>query len=220
MTVTGADVVTEAEKFLGDPYVYGDAGPSEFDCSGLVYYVYKQLGITVPRTSEEQYTAGTPITEDQLKPGDLVFAAGSDGTPGSPGHVGIYVGDTGQSTTTHADVPVAMVLEAPHTGEDVKYTPLSDFQAVGYRSIAGVNTSDTSQLGTQAAGTGLGGLLNIPSEITGFFTGATDDLTATANWFAAFTRPSTYVRAGSGILGAVFLVAGLVFLIMEARSSG
>jgi peptidoglycan DL-endopeptidase CwlO len=56
VSVTGAQIIAEAKKFLGDPYVYGAAGPASFDCSGLVKYTLEQLGLKgVPRTSEAQW---------------------------------------------------------------------------------------------------------------------------------------------------------------------
>ena len=81
-------------------------------------------------------------------------------------------------------------------------------------STAGISDSTTASTTTN---TSSGGLLDIPSEITGFFTKATDDLAATAAWFSAFTRPSTYVRAGAGVFGAVFLILGIVCLGFAAK---
>jgi hypothetical protein len=207
--LTGSAIVTAAEKLLGDPYKYGATGPSSFDCSGLVQFVFKGLGISVPRTSEEQFTAGKAVSESQLQAGDLVFSAGSDGTASHPGHVGIYVGE-------HNGAP--SVLEAPHTGADVRYTPLSSFDAVGYRRMNGVAAGGSAtDAGFTIPGLGdVGGLLNFPSDITGFFSDATDDLASAAKFFGAFTRVSTWVRIGSGALGAVALVAGLVMLILAA----
>lgn len=81
-------VVALAQQEIGAPYVWGAAGPNAFDCSGLVTYVYGQMGIYLPRTSSSQYYAGINISMDELQPGDLVFFD----TYGSLSHVGIYVG--------------------------------------------------------------------------------------------------------------------------------
>src|SRR5580692_253289 len=87
-TISGAEIVTEVEKFVGDSYVYGAAGPSTFDCSGLVQYVLTTLGVqNVPRTSEDQYAWVDKVSQQQLQPGDLVFAQ-FPGDNASPGHVG------------------------------------------------------------------------------------------------------------------------------------
>ncbi|WP_034261846.1 C40 family peptidase [Actinospica robiniae] len=91
---------------LGKPYIYGGTGPTGYDCSGLVMEAYLAAGIQLPRTSEQQALVGTSVDTDALKPGDLLFAAGSDGTPQAPGHVGMYLGD-------------GYVIEAPHTGTTV-----------------------------------------------------------------------------------------------------
>lgn len=219
---TGAMLVAKAETRIGDPYVYGATGPNTFDCSGLMQWVYGLAGLKIPRTSEAQYAAGTPITRDQLQQGDLVFSAGSDGTSSHPGHVGMYAG-------TKDGTPV--VIEAPHTGSSVRYTSLSAFDATGYRRMRGLTAGATNagwdvpipglpigtgDLGSIAGGIedAAGGLLSIPKEVTGFFSKATDDLVATGKFFWAFTQPSTWVRVGAGYVGSIFLLAGIVFLIM------
>jgi peptidoglycan DL-endopeptidase CwlO len=88
-----AEAITLATKYVGQaPYVYGGTTPAGWDCSGMVQWIYKQLGISLPRTSEEQWAAVQHISESQLAPGDLVFAQFA-GDNASPGHVGIYVGN-------------------------------------------------------------------------------------------------------------------------------
>ena len=85
---TAGGVVGIAMQYLGVPYVWGGASPSGFDCSGLVMYVYAQIGISLPHGATAQYAAGTPISYDELQPGDLVFFGGG----GYMSHVGIYIG--------------------------------------------------------------------------------------------------------------------------------
>ena len=84
-------IVNEAKKHLGTPYVWGGSTPSGFDCSGFVQYVLKQFSITVPRTTEQQVTVGTPIKKTELLPGDLVFLQNTYRQGIS--HVGIYIGN-------------------------------------------------------------------------------------------------------------------------------
>lgn len=90
--VTGDMIVSKAKQYLGTPYVYGGASPSGFDCSGFVYYVLSQLGYSVARTPAAQISIGTPVAKSELKPGDIVFFAGTGGASGIS-HVGIYVGN-------------------------------------------------------------------------------------------------------------------------------
>ncbi|NUR79229.1 MAG: C40 family peptidase [Dermatophilaceae bacterium] len=80
---SASGIVGIAQSFFGVPYVYGGSSPSGFDCSGFTSYVYRQAGISIPRTASAQQAAATRVSDPQ--PGDLVFF-------GSPAyHVGIYV---------------------------------------------------------------------------------------------------------------------------------
>jgi peptidoglycan DL-endopeptidase CwlO len=109
---THSSVVAIAEHYLGVPYVWGGASPSGFDCSGLVMYVFAQVGVSLPHSSYSQYGMGSPVSRDQLQPGDLVFFDGL-------GHVGIYVGG-------------GSFIHAPHTGDVVKISGISGWYASTY----------------------------------------------------------------------------------------
>jgi cell wall-associated NlpC family hydrolase len=82
----GSAAVSHAMSKLGAPYRWGAAGPSAFDCSGLVTWAYKKVGVSLPRTSRAMSRVGMPVPKSALRPGDLVFFY----SPVS--HVGIYIG--------------------------------------------------------------------------------------------------------------------------------
>jgi len=76
---------------------------------------YQAAGVSLPRTTFQQVDAGTPVYSlSELEPGDLIFTAGSDGTPTNPGHVGMYIGD-------------GLVIQAPETGEQIDLTPVEGY---------------------------------------------------------------------------------------------
>jgi peptidoglycan DL-endopeptidase CwlO len=99
----GDRIVSTAASFEGTPYVYGATGPSSFDCSGFTSYVFRKMGISLPRTAQQQYDAVQHISRSQAQPGDLVFMGGSD----SIYHVAIYAGNN-------------KIWTAPEPGESVK----------------------------------------------------------------------------------------------------
>jgi cell wall-associated NlpC family hydrolase len=82
----GRRVADIAMRYRGAPYRWGGAGPSGFDCSGFVRYVYAQVGVSLPHNAAMQYEHGTPIPRDRLQPGDLVFFDRLR-------HNGIYLGE-------------------------------------------------------------------------------------------------------------------------------
>lgn len=93
---------------MGKPYQWGATGPNSYDCSGLVYTLYSKIGISLPRVSRDQATAGIYVSKDNLEYGDLVFFAANGKTVN---HVGIYVGN-------------GEFVHAPSTGNVVKKSTL------------------------------------------------------------------------------------------------
>lgn len=87
----GKRIVATARKHLGVSYVYGGSSPSGFDCSGFTHYVYKQYGISIPRSSSSQASVGTKVSKGNLQVGDLVIF--SNTYKSGPSHAGIYVGN-------------------------------------------------------------------------------------------------------------------------------
>jgi cell wall-associated NlpC family hydrolase len=114
-----ATAISYAEQQLGKPYQWGGTGPDAFDCSGLVMMAYRAAGIAIPRTSQQQWSWGPRISASQVQPGDLVFFAGSDGTPTSPGHVGLVIGG-------------GLMIEAYATGFPIRIAPYGDRDPVGF----------------------------------------------------------------------------------------
>lgn len=107
---------TQAEKVvafvyaqLGKPYVFGASGPNSYDCSGLTSAAWASVGISIPRTSEEQWAGLPHVPTSDMQPGDILVFNGA-------GHVGIYVGG-------------GMMIDAPHTGLDVQKVALSGWYA-------------------------------------------------------------------------------------------
>jgi cell wall-associated NlpC family hydrolase len=121
---TARRVAEIASSLVGSPYRYGGRGPEAFDCSGLVYYSYRSAGLSVPRTSAQQFEAATLITLDQARAGDLLFFRYQR----KVSHVGIYLGDR-------------RFVHAPSNGKPVSVASLADAhyrdRFVGAGRIAG-----------------------------------------------------------------------------------
>ena len=89
-SAAGEQIVAEAKKYLGVRYAYGGATPSGFDCSGFVYYVFRQCGYPIARTATAQNAVGAKVDRGALQPGDIVIFL--NGFKSSIGHSGIYIG--------------------------------------------------------------------------------------------------------------------------------
>jgi peptidoglycan DL-endopeptidase CwlO len=114
-----ATAIAYAEQQLGKPYQWGGTGPDAFDCSGLVMMAYRAAGIDIARTSQEQWATEPRVPASQVEPGDLVFFVGADGTPTSPGHVGLVIGD-------------GKMIEAYATGFPIRVASYTDRDPIGF----------------------------------------------------------------------------------------
>jgi cell wall-associated NlpC family hydrolase len=106
----GDRIASLAQTLIGSPYRFGGADPAGFDCSGLVFFVHHELGISVPRTAAEQSFAATPVDPADLEPGDVLFFR--DSGPQAT-HVGVYIGEH-------------RFVHAPKSGRPVSYASLQD----------------------------------------------------------------------------------------------
>ena len=88
-TISGSEIVSLAQQYLGVPYVYGGSSPSGFDCSGFTMYIFAQVGVKLPHGATSQLSYGASVSRSELQPGDLVFFQ-DYGAVAS--HVGIYIG--------------------------------------------------------------------------------------------------------------------------------
>lgn len=104
---SNASIIAQGERFLGTHYLWGGLSSWGFDCSGLVWDLYRVHGLTIPRDADPQFQHGTPVARADLKPGDLLFF----GTNGYADHVTIYLGHDRQ-------------LEAPDSADRVRISPV------------------------------------------------------------------------------------------------
>jgi cell wall-associated NlpC family hydrolase len=104
---TASDALAFARGQLGDPYVWGAAGPNSWDCSGLTMGAWANAGVALPHYSVAQYYSTTPVSYSGLRPGDLIFWSSDAADPDTIFHVGLYIGS-------------GMMIHAPRTGRDVE----------------------------------------------------------------------------------------------------
>lgn len=102
----GASAVAWAVAQVGKPYVYGATGPDSFDCSGLTSSAWRAAGVTINRTSRDQYRQVLKVTYDAMRPGDLIFWGDDPADPGSIHHVAMYVGNGQMVEASRPGVPV------------------------------------------------------------------------------------------------------------------
>jgi cell wall-associated NlpC family hydrolase len=192
-------VVAIAMRYLGVRYQWGGASPKTgFDCSGLVKYVFAQLGVNLIHFAAAQWHSpgGVWVAPNRLQAGDLVFFIGSDGTRKEPGHVGIYVDD-------------GYFIDAPHTGSFVRVDRLTERKFadgyVGARRIVGASLHARHLFratGPAASTTRLPLGIPQPLPIDPLAAAATSD---NAAW------------AGGGLSGLALLLAAAAFLFLGSR---
>lgn len=120
---TSNHVLSNALSYIGTPYVWGGTTPSGFDCSGLTQYVYRDAGVSLPRTAAQQSNKGERVSMNELEPGDLLFW----GAQGSSYHVGIYIGN-------------GSFVHAPKPGDSVKITKMKHFRPDFAKRVLPENT--------------------------------------------------------------------------------
>lgn len=223
--------IAAAKSKLGARYVWGAVGPSTFDCSGLMQWAWKQVGVQLPRTSQQQATYGTPVQLSQIQAGDLVT---SDWGSGPSSHVAMYLGG-------------GQLIHAPKPGDVVKYSKLDANYAKHINAIRrvpgatgapptdGASFADFSwnQLNPFSSeywdnlargGAALDGTVLAPlGTIAGGLVGIGRSLTHVgtfAEFLMKLALPSTWVRVTAGVLGTALLALGVAFLVREAQPKG
>ncbi|WP_432546535.1 NlpC/P60 family protein [Kineococcus sp. SYSU DK004] len=135
---TGERLLAAARPYLGVPYVWGGTTPAGFDCSGLIQYAAKQVGVSLPRTAAQQAKVGTEVASlTDARPGDLVVLSGGS-------HIGIYVGD-------------GKMLHAPKPGDVVKIAKVWETPMTIRRLGTTAATTAAAGLAAAAVFTGVGG---------------------------------------------------------------
>jgi gamma-D-glutamyl-L-lysine dipeptidyl-peptidase len=114
--LSGASVIAQAKRFLGLRYLWGGLSAWGFDCSGLIWDIFRFHGRTIPRDADPQFRSGTPVAQSALRPGDLVFY----GTQKYVHHVALYAGG-------------GMMIEAPNSDSAVRLVPFRTAEYAGAR---------------------------------------------------------------------------------------
>ena len=117
---SNASIIAQGKRFLGVHYLWGGLSAWGFDCSGLIWDLYRAHGLTIPRDADPQMHHGTPVARSRLRPGDLLFF----GRPGYADHVTLYLGGDRQ-------------LEAPDSAHRVRISPVRWTSYIGARRYLG-----------------------------------------------------------------------------------
>ena len=215
--VLGTDIVNYARTQLGDPYIWGAEGPDEFDCSGLVDYVYRHFGLTTPRTTADMLANKgglQAITEAQLQPGDLILSKGWLRDNPNQGHVGIYAGG---GRLVEAGDPVQVTTFGPNYRAHV----------TGYRRVPGVaGYGGPGGDATPPPGGYTGGLPNPtnPGQVVGFVRSwiptpgnITEGLTNLGEAMLGVAKGAVEIGQLAGSVSRLFLPSNLLraFLLMS-----
>jgi soluble lytic murein transglycosylase-like protein len=175
-------VVGVAESQLGTPYVFGGSAPGGFDCSGLVQWSYKQLGVDLPRTAAEQGRTGTAVSPADAQPGDLVYFDKA----GPVDHIGIYAGN-------------GTWVVAPHTGAQVRLEKVDLSTATSIRRITSAPVGDWAAALPAAARPYAGAIARAAAA-----EGVDPALLSSVAWTESGFRAQA--RSGAGALGLMQLM--------------
>lgn len=199
-----------AKAQLGEPYVFGAAGPNNWDCSGLTQQAMKQIGVSLPRRSQDQAKLGAAVDRGSIQAGDLVFSDWGDG-PNS--HVGIA---TGPHT----------IINAPHSGAVVRYQELGASYLTHVTAVRRFGVPGTADLqgAADAAGRALGGAIsNDPlTAIGNTIRDAFAPLASVGKLAELLSKaflPTNFVRLVSGVFGGLLIAYAVVLLGKEARNA-
>jgi len=190
---TASNVIAIAKKYLGIPYHYGGTTPQQgFDCSGLMQYVFKQVGVSLPRVSQAQQTAGKPVNKKDAQPGDLVFFGGNAKSGGAH-HVAMLVSSS-------------QIIEAAHTGTNVRIRSVSmnEISTVGrfLGSMGSMSTDAVANTDGASSKTGSGSSAGT-SFASSFFGNALNEMDALGSALGSFLGVAAPSGKGSSASKAV-----------------
>jgi len=194
---TASNVIAIAKKYLGIPYHYGGTSPQQgFDCSGLMQYVFRQVGVNLPRTSQAQQTSGKPVNKKDAQPGDLVFFGGNAKSGGAH-HVAMLVSSS-------------QIIEAAHTGTNVRIRSVSmnEISTVGrfLGSMGSMSTDAVANTDGASSKTGSGSSAGT-SFASSFFGNALNEMDTLGGALGSFLGVTSPSGSGKGN-GATKAAAG------------